>query len=345
MRNQVSARSLPLGASRVHDDQVDLRSVLERATERSGFGDDGKSGAALERVTLPDGTRVVVKRYDASGDLVMRLTGDRRGREVELLRAGLFEALPPEVGHAVLDGWFEGDLGVVVMRDLGDAVLGWHDRLDPDRCRAVARGTAALHRHFLDAIPSGVEDLLTPLDHAVGLFQPERIRPYAAEQLVDFALRGWEYWPEVARGEVPDAVLALALDPTPLVRALQRWPATLLHGDLATVNMAFEGERLTLIDWGMAFAAPGAVDVGRFLAGCGHMLDVPPDGFLELYRSAAGQDHDEDALALGLLTGLVWLGWNKALDISEHPDPQIRERERAALPWWLARVERGLALL
>jgi hypothetical protein len=324
---------------------VDLRSALERATEHSGLGDDGKSGATLERVTLPDGTRVVVKRYDVSADLVMRLTGDQRGREVELLRAGLFEALPPEIGHAVLGGWFEGDRGVVVMRDLGAAVLGWHDRLDPARCRSVARATAALHRRFREAIPSEVADVLTPLDHAVGLFQPERIRPYAGEQLVDLALRGWECWPEVARGEVPDAVLALAQDPSPLVRALGQWPATLLHGDLATVNMAFAGERLTLIDWGMAFAAPGAVDIGRFLAGCGHLLDVTPDDFLESYRSAAGDGHDEDALTLGLLAGLVWLGWNKALDISEHPDPHVRERERNALPWWLAHAETGLALL
>jgi len=35
----------------------------------------------------------------------------------------------------------------------------------------------------------------------------------------------------------------------------------------------------------------------------------------------------------------VWLGWNKALDIVEHPDPAVRERERAALPWWLHQAE------
>ena len=32
-------------------------------------------------------------------------------------------------------------------------------------------------------------------------------------------------------------------------------------------------------------------------------------------------------MRLALLAGLVWLGWNKALDAAEHPDLAIRERE------------------
>ena len=39
---------------------------------------------------------------------------------------------------------------------------------------------------------------------------------------------------------------------------------------------------------------------------------------------------------------LTWLGWDKALDIVEHPDPAVRERERAALPWWLRQAELAL---
>ena len=43
--------------------------------------------------------------------------------------------------------------------------------------------------------------------------------PYAGEQLIDYALRGWEYWPEVAPGEVGERVLALAQDTAPLAAA------------------------------------------------------------------------------------------------------------------------------
>ena len=60
-----------------------------------------------------------------------------------------------------------------------------------------------------------------------------------------------------------------------------------------------------------------------------------------MYREEAGDVYDEAATRLGLLAGLVWLGWNKALDIVEHPHEDVREREKAALPWWLDRAREG----
>lgn len=311
-----------------------------RATERTPLADnDGKSGALLERVVLSDGQRVIVKRFDPVGDFVMRITDDRRGREVEMWQDGFFDRLPPGVDHCIVDGWFdENDMGVLVMRDLGDAVLGWDDRLDADRCRTVLRSVVALHRAFQGRPPGG----LTPLHQVVGIFQPERIRPYAGEELIDLALHGWELWPEVVPGELGERVLELALDPRPLQKAYEALEPTLLHGDLATVNMAIEDELLVLIDWGVACAAPGAVDIGRFLAGCAHVLDVTADEFLAIYREEAGELYDARAVDLGLLGGLVWLGWNKALDIAESPEPAVRERERTALGWWLDRARTAL---
>lgn len=315
------------------------RATIERAVERVPLADhEGKSGAALERVRLPDGTRVVVKRFASDDDLVMRLTGDHNGREVSMWQSGLFERLPPEVGHAIVGGWFEDGHGVLVMRDLDSAVITWDDRLSAADIRRVLTSVVALHREFHGASPGE----LAPLDAVVGLFEPDRIRPYAGEGLVDSALRGWEYFAEVAPGEVGQMVLALAAGTQPLAKALAERPATLVHGDLATVNMAFEGDRLTLIDWGMATAAPGAMDVGRLLAGCAHVFDVSPDDVLGLYREAAGDLYDDRATRLGLLSGIVWLGWNKALDIVEHPDEAVRSRERVALTWWLARAGEAL---
>ncbi len=119
-------------------------------------------------------------------------------------------------------------------------------------------------------------------------------------------------------------------------------PMTMIHGDLATVNMAFEADHLTLIDWGMATSAPGALDIGRFLVGCAHVLDVDRDAFLAMYREEAGDSFDEAGTRLGLLGGLVWQGWNKALDIVDHPAEKVREREKAALPWWLDRAREAL---
>ena len=38
---------------------------------------------------------------------------------------------------------------------------------------------------------------------------------------------------------------------------------------------------------------------------------------------------------------MIWLGWNKAIDIVDNPDPAIREQERADLDWWIARLRQA----
>ncbi len=250
------------------------RAVLEAALDRTPVNDDGRSGATLERVRLADGSRVVVKRFDPAVDLVMQMTGDNRGREVELWQRGILDGLPPTVLHAALDGWYDDRGGVLVMRDLGDAVLTWKSVVTREQAATMFRAVADLHEAFRGCAPDG----LTPLEPVLGLFEPRRIRPFAGNTLIDYALRGWEYWPEVAPGEVGDRVLALAQDTAPLTEACRTLPSTLLHGDLATVNMAFEADRpgcLTLIDWGVATAGPAELDIGRLLAGCAHLFGRP----------------------------------------------------------------------
>ncbi len=248
------------------------RALLEATLDRAPVNDDGRSGAVLERVFLADGSRVVVKRFDPTVDMVMRLSGDTTGREVELVRRGVFDGLPTTVLHPVVDAWYDDEgRGVLIMRDLGDSVLTWKSIVSPEQARTMFAAIADLHAAFLGSATDG----LTPLDLLLGLFEPRRIRPYASEALIDYALRGWEYWPEVAPGEVGERVLALAQDTTALTAACQALPTTLLHGDLATVNMAFEADRpgcLTLIDWGLAAAGPAELDIGRLLAGCAQLF-------------------------------------------------------------------------
>jgi len=311
--------------------------VLDTAVNRAPVSDDGRSGALLERVRLADGSSVVVKRFDPTTDLVMQLVGDTRGREVELWQSGFFQRLPEGVGHAVLGGWFDDDgLGVLVMRDLGNAVLTWDDRVSAAETRILLESVARLH-----AWPGALPARLTSLDEILGIFEPRRIRPYAGAALVDAALRGWELWPEVVPGELGERVLALGLDSAPLVAACRQLPPSVLHGDLSTVNLAFEPDRpgtITLIDWGLAAAGPAAIDLGRLLAGCAHIFDLGLDELLALHREVTGPSDDAE-LRIGLLSGLVWLGWNKALDIAEHPDPAVRDRERRNLDWWLHQAE------
>lgn len=321
------------------------RTILDDAVLREPMaGHDGKSGAALERVVLADGRRMVVKRLDPSSDLVMSLTHDSVGRELGLWSAGVLDRLPPGLGHAVADGWAEDVGATLVLRDLGRDVLSWEDRLDRDRWLFVVRRVAGLHRAMLGDAPGG----LTALEDLVGLFAPHKVRPLGGDhELVALVLRGWEHFADLVPAEVADPVLGLLADPTSLATALRARPTTLVHGDLSTVNMAIEGDTLVLLDWALAAAAPGALDLTRFIAGCASVVEVSREQMIADYREAAGPAYDERAMRLALLADLVWLGWNKALDAAEHPDPVLRAREHDDLFWWVgqARVTLEAGLL
>jgi hypothetical protein len=317
------------------------RELVRDAVERVVLsGHEGKSGAGLERVRLADGRLLVVKRVEPGTDFTIEATGGLPGREILLWRAGTLDRLPPGVEHALVDAWVEGDATVLVMRDLGDAMLTWDDRLDADRAHWVMQRTAALHRAFLGDAPLDV----VPLQRLLALFAPSTARPLAEQgiELMRLVLRGWELFAEQVPADVADPVFALLDDTTPLRRALEDGPVTLNHGDLATVNMAIEGDSLVLIDWAMPTAAPGALDVARFVAGCASVVELGREEILAAYRDAAGPAYDARSERLSLLAGTLWLGWNKALDAAEHPDPEIRVRERADLDWWVRQSRTAL---
>jgi hypothetical protein len=314
--------------------------LLGRAVAREPLGDDGLSGATLERVWLHDSRTVVVKRQSPRTDLFMRILGDEHGRELDLYQRGILDLLPPSIRHAVIGGWVEGETTVIVMRDLGDRVLGWRDRLSPPRTRDLVGRLAEMHARFAGAPPEG----LAPLPPLVATFAPSRLEPFVAigHPIVAAALDGWGLFAWPVPGDVADAVEALLDRPDPLVTALSECTPTLCHGDLATVNLAWEDDGgLTLIDWGQAVAAPGEFDITRLLAGCAPVLGLAREAFLDEYRLAA-PGFSARAMRLSLLAGLLWLGWNKALDASRHPTEAKRAQERDDLAWWVQKGREAL---
>ena len=97
-----------------------------------------------------------------------------------------------------------------------------------------------------------------------------------------------------------------------------------------------------MLDWSMPARAPGAIDIARFVAGCSSVVDATREEILADYRELAGSAYDDDAMRLSLLAALAWLGWNKALDAAEHPDPAMRRQEQADLDWWVRQARRTL---
>jgi hypothetical protein len=308
--------------------------LLDRAVERRPLaGHDGRSGASLERVVLDDGTPLVVKRTSPRSDLVLRRTGGAVSREYRLWQAGVLHALPAGVGHALVDAWQEGDKTVLVMRDLGDAVVGWSRRISREECRRLFGALAALHRAFAGSRPAG----LCPLATRVALFAPARMAGPAAEgaALPRAVLQGWERFAEVVDDEVAGAVLGVLDRPEQLAGPLSRLPSTLIHGDPWLVNVALEPSEVVLLDWDLATWGPPELDLAYFLDGNWSRVDACRDELIDDFSSLSGRHGDETALELALFAGLVNLGWNKALDVA---DPA----ERADLEWWVCKARRAL---
>ncbi len=315
--------------------------MLASAVERTMLdGHDGRSGAQLERVQLDDGTRLVVKRTRPGADLTMRLSGDSEGRELCLWATGVLDRLPAGVAHPVLGGWHDGDDIVVVMRDLGDAVLGWGTVLGRADCRRIFTAAAGMHAAFAGQRIDG----LCPLTTRLSLFDPAGLRSLPADDhpIAGSALRGWERFAELVPGDVAIAVNALHRDPVPLAVALTARGTTLVHGDLWLVNAAFEPGEVVFLDWNLATEAPGAFDFATFLMGASG-VGATADELLEDVRGLQGDRHDETALRLALLAAVVDLGWNKALDASSD-DASLRARGTAELAWWTGQARRTLDL-
>src|SRR5437879_4325432 len=100
----------------VQDCRVVAARVLDRVIRTEPFVSAGKSGSALERGWLDDGTAVIIKHADARQDWIMRATGDD-GRVAALWSSELFDRLPASVDHATLDVQRGPGRAVVVMRD------------------------------------------------------------------------------------------------------------------------------------------------------------------------------------------------------------------------------------
>ena len=70
----------------------------------------------------------------------------------------------------------------------------------------------------------------------------------------------------------------LSADPSPLLAALGRLPATGIHGDLKLANVALlDDGRVALIDWSMMSLAPVAVELGWLLVSNSASLPIGPE--------------------------------------------------------------------
>lgn len=320
-----------------------MRSLLADVVTREPLAAaDGRSGSLLERVVLADGRALVVKHVRDGGDWIMRASHDH-GRAAELWSSGVLARVPDVIDHAVVGAERAEDGWVVIMRDVSAALVPDHARLSRGDSRRVLEAAAALHARFWDDPPLA----LCSMADRYRFLSPATARREAdgADEVPRLIGRGWERFAEVVPADVAEPVLAVLERPEPFAAALSAFGSTLLQGDLKLGNLGLTADQVVMLDWGTQTGwGPPAVEVAWYLAINWSRVDATREQVLDDFRAAEGDRHDEDALRLALLGGLVQLGWDKALHASGHPDPAIRAREAADLAWWTARARDALAV-
>lgn len=304
------------------------------------LGHGGLSGADLFRGSLGDGTRVVIKRSHPGQDLFQRLLGHAESLELALWQEGVFDRLPAAVSSPTIGGWVDRDGTWIVMQDLGSRILGPDHAYDEREIDQLLGALDALHNSGLRPKSR------TPLDKVVGMFSHGHVS--ALDDSPDLASRidrGWSVFRDMTSPWLAARVVALAKELGPLISALAERPAGFCHGDVAGVNMAWDGDGLVLLDWGQTFIGPPSLDIARFLPSGLRSSSLSNDDLIGHYRELTAERFDSDGFELSLLAAFVWYGWQKALDATEATDPQRRFVETVSLQWWCERLPRALRLI
>ncbi len=316
------------------------------AVRREPFEPPGWSStdAVFERVAL-DGEpepSLVAKTTRRDYDWVAVATDDTVDREVRCWEAGLLARLPAPMTHAVV-GAARTDHGyTLLMHDVSRwlmvntaaAPASWATH------QLVLEALAAMHARFwldeeLQKRELGLSSLAGFVNHtSPSTIEQIRLKGGASEAL-DIAEEGWRRLPLVSDPSFAADVQWLAEDPALLVSAAARLPWTLVHADPRSDNLAIDGERVILLDWGRPAVAPPALDLAYWLVAGNQHGAIPHDRLIAAYEAALrarlGRRRFSDAwwepqLRLCLLAVFVAMA------------PFIARFHPEATPWWMERV-------
>jgi hypothetical protein len=324
--------------------------LLAAAERRELFvNPDGRSTAAFERVWI-HGRPHIVKYAHLDDDFTMRVSGDLVCRPVRAWAAGLLDAAPGLVDHAVVgaalghgrNGWG----AALLMRDVSDdlvAVVGApftdeeHELL-VDRLAGWCAATWGFHDdpvhgpHLLpyEARWAWFGSVALAGERALGW--PERVPAIAAE--------GWDRFTARAPRDIAAVIDGLWRDCTPLADALRTTPSCLLHGDAKASNMGIAADRrMVLIDWAYVGEGPACHELCWYLALNREKLPTTKEATIDAFRSGLERYGVDTAgwwdrqLGLCLLGAVVLFGWEKAYG------------DDAELAWWCAAAREGARYL
>lgn len=316
--------------------------LLAGATDRRQLEGPGKSGALLERVTI-DGEAYVVKHLDRDGDWTLRAAGIPGSATVELWRRGVLAELPDCLNQpivAVAHDPARPTVSALLMHDVGRWLVPATDELVPlEQHERFLDHMAALHATFWER----PIDVVSPTDRYLEL-SPRMAAAEAAigsEHLVPrLVAQGWPLLEEVAPA-LARVVVPLVHDPAPLVEALDKTPATFVHGNWKLDNLGTDDRgRTVLLDWELPGTGAAASDLAWYLAINCRRLPATKEQAIVSYRAAlerhgiATESWWDRQLNLCLIGAMVQFGWEKAF--GGYDDE---------LAWWEEQVLRVAPLL
>jgi hypothetical protein len=280
---------------------------------------DSLSGSTLEQVRI-GGEAFVLKWLDPRRDWLMRAVGDDGTRQARLWGSGLLDTLPSNIDPVIVGVATEeredGMVSALLMRDVASCMVDTSRSLTEARHRRFLTAMARMHRTYW-----GLEDDrgLIPLESHYTMLSPATAAREIAAGTIGVPQAVGPGWDALVAHHPHAGGLArsLALDPGPLVEALQRTPQTLIHGDWKLGNLGEHPDgRTVLLDWDRCGRGPAALDLAWYLAVNCDLLPESKEDAIAFYAAALAESIELGAwwdvqLRLGLLGAFVQLGWSK----------------------------------
>jgi len=301
----------------------------------------GLSGARVEHLEYASGEVLVRKKIRPASDWLMQATRDD-GREPTLFSAGVLDALPRRIHHAVVgivpvdQGW---DL---YMHDV-TAHLLTRDMVDLDTAKVVLSAIDEMC-HIRTRPPV----TLCTLRDRYAVFAPGAesgepglaVMPSDLRGAID---RGWANLDRAMSPLVRNAVVEVMNSPEVVELVFDEAPATLVHGDLSPENVAIIGDTVTLLDWGsLTMWAPGALDAaGVFLTF--PLRDEDREDLLEQYVNTLRNGTARLAFEIALLAEFSMIAPQLAFTAESADSQAERMAAASCLGWWDLRLRESAA--
>ena len=287
---------------------------------------------------------LVLKRTRVADDWLSARTGDRVGREGQLLGETAVQGVWSAFACPYLAWATAGGQVALLMEDLSAYLLP--DVREPiaEACEErLLAATAAMHAHFWDASVLDRPWLAQP-EQLLGILNAATLEALAPagfpHPVVERAHQGWR----VAFARLPARAAAQLREPPRAIaeRGLGL-PRTLTHGDLKVANFAWLPDgRVAAFDWAVAGACPVAMELAWYLSVNATRLPGTKEQSVDRYRrlleAALGRPLGEvfwkQTVDYAVLAGAAMILWSKALALEAGGD-----RARDEWDWWVARLD------